>query len=319
MKKSCVFSVVIPLYNKADTIRRALRSVAAQKFRDFEVVVVDDGSRDVSARIVEDFMGIERLRVVCQENAGVSAARNRGVREAAGEYVAFLDADDCWHPDHLVELARIVEKFPDSVFIGSGFHWHIGGKVLKTRETGRIEKVDLISEIALFQPIHTSSMAVRRKEFLAIGGFDERHGYFEDVELMLKLALKHPNHVALSRRALVRHLDDAASSITKECSVERRDSPHLELLNRLAGEGNPPPSVRRFAQQMVLKTFSNNSFRFKAMENIAWAKTYPGLTQLCYFGRIFTAPKWQLLAWPLAVVLKVWYWLELRRVLARVK
>lgn len=314
-----LFSVIIPLYNKADTIERALKSVRAQTYRDFEVVVVDDGSTDNSAEIVERFQRIDHLRLIQQENAGVSAARNRGVREAMSEYVAFLDADDCWMPGHLAELARIVVRFPESVLVGTGFYWHVGGKVFKTRETGKIEKVDLLSEVALFQPLHTSSIAVRRREFLDLGGFDVHHGYFEDIELMFKLALKCPEQVILSRRALVCHLDDAEATITKDLPVKHRETPHLEFVNQLASDGNPPCSVRRFAWRFVVKTFSNHSFRLKTSANEELVVKYPGLVHWCKMGRVFAIPALRFFVWPIAVVFKGWYWLALRHALIRVK
>lgn len=314
-----LFSVVIPLYNKEDTILRALKSVSAQDFRDFEVIVVDDGSKDGGAKVVESFKGVDHIRLIRQENAGVSAARNRGVRESMGEYVAFLDADDCWKPGHLAELAKVIEQFHDSVLIGTGFYWHIGGKVLKTRETRRIEKVDLISEVALFQPVHTSSIAVRRKEFLGIGGFDEQHGYFEDVELMFKLALKYPEQVAVSRHAFVHHLDDAVMTITKVSSSRRQEAPHLELANRVASERNPPRSVKRFARRFVLRTFANHSFRFQTLANVELVAKYPGLVNCSRAGRAFANPALRFLVWPIAAALKSWYWLSLRFVLIRDK
>lgn len=107
-----MITVVIPLYNKDNTIARALDSVLAQTYQDFEVVVVDDGSTDNGAAIVERYTD-SRIRLIRQANAGVSAARNKGIAEAQGEYVAFLDADDEWMPEFLEEIVTLQQEFPE--------------------------------------------------------------------------------------------------------------------------------------------------------------------------------------------------------------
>lgn len=108
---SCRFSVVIPLYNKGSHIADTLDRVLAQSFTDFEVIVVDDGSTDGGADTARAF-GSDRLRVIEQANAGVSAARNRGIDEARGDYIALLDADDMWTPDHLEKLDALIDAYP---------------------------------------------------------------------------------------------------------------------------------------------------------------------------------------------------------------
>jgi len=107
-----LLSVVIPLYNKARYIRRALDSVLAQTFEDFEVIVVNDGSTDGSEKVVERYTD-PRVRLVSQENVGECAARNRGIAEARANLVAFLDADDEWLPGHLAAISRLAEKYPE--------------------------------------------------------------------------------------------------------------------------------------------------------------------------------------------------------------
>jgi len=106
-------SVVIPLYNKARHIRRALSSVLAQTAPCFELVVVDDGSTDGSADVVRSISD-SRLRLVVQPNGGECAARNRGIRETSGELIAFLDADDEWLPEFLSTVMRLYDQCPQA-------------------------------------------------------------------------------------------------------------------------------------------------------------------------------------------------------------
>ena len=102
-----MISVVIPLYNKEKQIAKTLQTVLNQTYQNFEIVIVNDGSTDGS---VEEVLRISdsRIRLVNQENGGVSAARNRGIDEAKGEYIAFLDADDLWDIDHLEVLYQLL-------------------------------------------------------------------------------------------------------------------------------------------------------------------------------------------------------------------
>lgn len=121
------FSVVLPLYNKQDYIVRALRSVLNQSYGNFDVLIVNDGSTDEGVRAVTDWLATladhdaAKFNIIHQMNAGVSAARNRGVQEAKEDYVAFLDSDDYWESNHLSQLARLVEKYSDSVDVFSSY------------------------------------------------------------------------------------------------------------------------------------------------------------------------------------------------------
>lgn len=95
-----MISVVIPLYNKAHTIVNTLSTVINQIYTDFEIVIVNDGSTDNGVNTIVQHFSDPRIRIINQPNAGVSAARNRGVQESIYQYIAFLDADDEWHPDY---------------------------------------------------------------------------------------------------------------------------------------------------------------------------------------------------------------------------
>jgi glycosyltransferase involved in cell wall biosynthesis len=108
-----LFSVVIPTYNRAACVGRAIDSVLHQTFQDYELIVVDDGSTDDTGEVVRRYG--DRVMLVSQPNRGVSAARNAGISRAAGEWVAFLDSDDEWLPGYLSKQAEVVSKYPELV------------------------------------------------------------------------------------------------------------------------------------------------------------------------------------------------------------
>ena len=127
-----MISVVIPLYNKAGQVGRTLKSVLAQTFQEFEVVVVDDGSTDGSVEEVRSVHD-DRIRIIVQQNAGVAAARNRGIAEARYDFVAFLDADDEWKPAYLETQYNLVKKYGDCDMFACNYEFrNAAGKVTPT-------------------------------------------------------------------------------------------------------------------------------------------------------------------------------------------
>ena len=114
-----MFSVVIPLYNKAHTIEQTLSSVLNQTFTEFEVVIVNDGSTDNGVQIISNFTNDPRICIIEQENQGVSAARNRGIAKSRYNYIAFLDGDDEWKPNFLLKIKEAIKKYPDASMYGT--------------------------------------------------------------------------------------------------------------------------------------------------------------------------------------------------------
>lgn len=128
-------SVIIPLYNKALFVTKALDSVLAQTFTDYECVIINDGSTDDSASIAQQWMQNkacgERFRLINQPNAGVSAARNHGIELSQGEYIAFLDADDWWEPNYLEEMTRLAGEYSEAGILASNYIYYKPGKTRK--------------------------------------------------------------------------------------------------------------------------------------------------------------------------------------------
>jgi len=190
------FTVVIPLYNKASHILRTLSSITWQKYPAIEIIVVDDGSTDNSALLVEK-SGISSLRLIKQKNQGVSAARNRGIAEARYEYIAFLDADDEWLPLYLDEIAGLINKFPEASFYGTSYqiveagNKYVDAKIYKPTDNPKGILLDDYFDIASRGdlPFTMSSISIKRCLFTIIGGFPEGEPIGEDQDLFCRAAL----------------------------------------------------------------------------------------------------------------------------------
>lgn len=209
-----MISVVIPLYNKAGQVAQTLRSVLGQTFGRFEVVIVDDGSTDGSAdeaRSVHD----ERIRLVSQQNAGVSAARNRGIAEARYDLIAFLDADDEWEPTYLETQYNLYKKYPDcSVYACNYEFCNADGRVTPTilrklpfeGEDGILSNYFEVASCS-HPPLWTSAVMVRKQALQAVGGFPLGIRSGEDLLTWARLAVKYK--IAFSRKPLATFVFDA--------------------------------------------------------------------------------------------------------------
>ena len=191
-----MISVVIPLYNKKDSVAHTLECVLNQTYQEFEVVVVDDGSTDGSAEVVEGFAD-ERIRLIRQENGGVSAARNRGIKEARSEYVAFLDADDEWKPGHLQTLVGLMEKYPQCGAYSTNYEFKRGDKVKPTilnkipfeGEDGVLTNYFEVASCS-HPPVCSITICVKKSLLNEIGGFPVGIKSGEDLLTWARIAIR---------------------------------------------------------------------------------------------------------------------------------
>lgn len=168
-----MISVVIPLYNKEKYVRRTIDSVLKQTFQDFEIVVVNDGSTDNGVGVVNSYNN-PKIRLVNQENQGVSAARNRGISEAKYDYIAFLDADDEWTESHLSDIKKLIDKFPHCGVFGTSYQIKKGDELFTPRVYGSYTfssnegVLDNYYELASGAdfPIHQSSCVVKKNRLI---------------------------------------------------------------------------------------------------------------------------------------------------------
>jgi hypothetical protein len=194
-----MLSVVIPLYNKEKTVARALRSVLQQTYQDFEIVVVNDGSTDGSVAAVQGFND-RRIRLIHQSNAGVSAARNRGIQEVKSNTIAFLDADDEWKPWFAVTVSELRKDYPEAAVWATNYEFALpGGPRWATRLLG-LPKGDwrgVIPDYFLVAarshpPVNSSSVSVAREAIDSIGRFPVGVRSGEDLLTWARLATRFP-------------------------------------------------------------------------------------------------------------------------------
>ena len=187
---------MIPAYNRRSYIRESLDSIFAQTFRDFEVIVVDDGSTDGTEEVLASYA--DRIQLLRQDNRGPSAARNLGVRHARGRWIAFQDSDDLSTPDHLEFLFGFVERNPDygMVFANGGYlkgpeH---GRETIVPRNRSRRVAAKGVTLRDLFEEgifrVQTSLIAKSALE--AVGGFDESICIGEDMDLAMRIWMRYP-------------------------------------------------------------------------------------------------------------------------------
>ena len=190
------FSIIIPLYNKAPYVRKALETVCAQTYREYEIIVINDGSTDNSAIIAEDYLnGVEGIsyKILSQQNAGVSAARNNGVAQASGDYIAFLDADDWWEPTFLEKMAKFIEDCPEAGLYACNYVYYKPGKTrvaVNNIEIGYFNYPKAYYEGGAM-PVTSISIVIPCKVLDEMGGFPLGIKLGEDFLLWAKIAMQY--------------------------------------------------------------------------------------------------------------------------------
>jgi glycosyltransferase involved in cell wall biosynthesis len=183
-------SVVIPTYNRAGTIARAVSSVLEQSYQDIEVIVVDDASNDNTEEVVRSF-GDDRIRYVRHAaNKGGGAARNTGIRAAKGEYIAFQDSDDEWLPGKLEKQIEVFEEAPAALGVVYTGFWRMFGSSREYIPSRRVVKKEgaVHSELLKHNFVTTPAAVVRKECFRKAGYFDEALPRFQDWELFIRIS-----------------------------------------------------------------------------------------------------------------------------------
>jgi len=214
------FSIIIPLYNKHNSVAETIKSGLNQTHVFFELIIVDDGSTDGSIDVVNGFSD-SRIKLFRQKNAGVSAARNRGIREAKNDHISFLDADDLWEPNYLEEMNSFIKEFPEAGMYGCAYD-RVNGETAElvnfhlpfSYKDNVYNYFEHANKNHLFW---TSAVVLKKSVFEKTGFFDERMNTGEDLDLWFRVAFDH--NVAFCNKVLA-HYNEGAEN---RAMVKRHD------------------------------------------------------------------------------------------------
>lgn len=241
-----MLSVVLPTYNRAWTVRQAIDSVLDQDDGTLELIVVDDGSTDGTSRLLSTYG--DRLRCIRQDNRGVSAARNAGIRAAAGDLIALLDSDDTWLPGKVKAQLDFFSAHPQALICQTEEIWIRNGVRVNPGQRHR-KHAGMIFEGSLALCLVSPSAVMMRKSLLdEVGLFDESLPACEDYDLWLRIAWRHPIH--LIDRPLIVKRGGHADQLSR---MPELDKFRIRAIARLLDSGCLSPDQQK-ASIGMLKT-----------------------------------------------------------------
>jgi glycosyltransferase involved in cell wall biosynthesis len=294
-REEMLVTVVIPLFNKGKYVHRAICSVLAQSFRDFELIIINDGSTDNGPAIVDEFSD-RRVCLIHQTNHGVSAARNRGIAKARGGLLAFLDADDEWKSCFLETVLNLRDKHPQCGAYATAY------EIIEPnnrRWTPRYAGIpappwdgvipSYFKAILSAPPLSSSSTVVPREVFTEVGGFPEDVRYGEDADTWCRIAVKYP--IAFDSRVCATYHRDA-NGRKCESTAEYQTSAALKTLGVAIESGQLPRGVsRQDLSEYRNKLLIGQALACVVMNNKAVARSY---LRAAMSTRVF---RWRLAFW----------------------
>ncbi|MDD3295856.1 MAG: glycosyltransferase [Candidatus Omnitrophica bacterium] len=195
MAQKPFFSVVVPTYNRADFLKIAIESVLTQTFKNYELLIVDDGSIDNTAENIKSQVSNSKIQTKIkyfyQKNRGPAAARNKGIKNSNGEFICFLDSDDRWTKDKLNITFDYTKKHPDCKIFHSEEIWYRNGCLLTPRIKHKKPSGNVFTQALKLCCLGISTAAIHASVFKSLGGFDEYFPACEDYEFWLRASLKY--------------------------------------------------------------------------------------------------------------------------------
>jgi len=272
-----MISVIIPTYNRAKIVREAVESVLPQTYRNFEIIVVDDGSTDDTYEVLENYIREKKIVYHYQKNSGVACARNQGIKLSQGDYIAFLDSDDLWVPNKLERQMKLFEKNVDSGVVYSwAFSRAANGNIKISRPS---YKGYLFERLLLGNLIPNVTVVFKKRIVEKIGFFDERLKRSEDWDFWLR-ASEH-FHFDFVPEILV-EVRSFGDTITKK--AELLDQTFLVVLDKVFSCGDLPAEVlalKRHAYANRYLDYMTGYYRHNMVSKV-W---------LCFMKSLWLCPK----------------------------
>lgn len=274
-------SVVIPLYNKELYIHRAIESALRQTISPARIIVVDDGSTDQGPEIA-NAIGSDAITIAAQSNQGPGVARNAGIRIATTDWVALLDADDVWLPNHLAEILKLIDAFPSAGLVSTAFvkaHTDAASRVGADHAAHQLRQVDyFLDAISNTGLVSSSTCAVRRSVAMEFGGFG-KHRYGEDIAFWVRVALDYPIAVSDRTTAVYARKTGGPTESTTDGDDDPVASiseiyPFLEVLEtqRAARRWKSyPPDIAAYIDSWLFRYLKGSIYRrkFKRAQSVA--------------------------------------------------
>ncbi len=221
-----LISVIIPTFNRGWTLRESIDSVLAQEFKDYELIVVDDGSTDNTQQILESYG--KRMVMLRQSNKGVSAARNTGINKARGKYIAFLDSDDEWLPQKLSSQKAFFGSNSDALICQTEEIWIRNGKRVNPKKRHKKRSGFIFEPSLSLCLVSPSAVMIKKCLFDEIGMFDEDLPACEDYDLWLRISYKYP--VYLIDEPLIIKRGGHSDQLSKEPGLDKYRIKALEKI-----------------------------------------------------------------------------------------
>ena len=291
-------SAVIPAYNSAKFISRAIESVLTQSRGADEIIVVDDGSTDETVDKVGGFGG--KVRLIRQPNAGASAARNAGIQAACGDWIAFLDADDQWLPDRLRLGAELLERNPDLAWTAGNYLDCLCDRQRQAEHTPQKHCLGLLAGVDYFESYfyawqkyiwgHADTMLIRKDALIKAGLFCTELPMANDIDMWLRVAYLYPKIGFVPQPLAVYHLGIADSIVRRH----RKLPIYTDFIRRhiaLAEEHNKPEQFRPCAAVAMKRWIRGLLFEARSREIREMIDTFPQFFSPAYraFIKIATA------------------------------